>query len=120
MSDKAKRLRDLIKELRGDLTKGQFARKIGVDPSTVSVWESGRSYPESESMSKIAHFKGWSLGQLEVYLRKGELPTEDPVEQMLRKIKTLPSESLVRVSAVAATTLAERMGSGEKLSVKTN
>lgn len=117
MSDKTKRLTALVKELRGDLSKGQFAKKIGVDPSTVSLWESGKAYPDLGNLNKLARLTAWNIEQLEHYLLEGELPTEDPLEQMLRKIKTLPSESLVKINAVAATTLAERMGSKEKASV---
>ncbi|HAC63728.1 MAG TPA: hypothetical protein DCF68_09360 [Cyanothece sp. UBA12306] len=118
MNDKAQRLSALVKELRGSLSKGEFARKLGVDRSTISVWESARVYPESENLGKLARLKAWTLEELEAYLLEGELPTEDPLEQILRKIKTLPSESLAKVSAVAATTLAERIDSTEKLSVK--
>ncbi len=116
MSDKAKRLMTLVKELRGDLSQSKFAKKIGVNSSSVSLWESGKSYPDLGNLSKLAHLKGWTLEEAETYLMEGDLPTDDPLEQLLRKIKTLPSESLAKVSVVAATTLAERMVSNEKVS----
>jgi transcriptional regulator with XRE-family HTH domain len=119
MNDKTKRLAAFVQELRGSLSKGQFARDLNVDRSTISIWESARAYPESENLSKLARLKGWSLEQLESYLLEGELPTEDPLEQILRKIRTLPSESVAQVAAIAATTLAERMGVTDKLSLKT-
>ena len=119
MSDKARRLAAFVQELRGSLSKGQFAKKIRVDPSTISLWESGNAYPELGNLSKLAHLKGWTLEQLETYLLEGKLPTEDPLEQILRKIRTLPFESVAQVAAVASTTLVERMGDTEKLSVKT-
>ena len=118
MNDKTERLSALIKELRGSLNKTQFAKRIGVERSSISVWELGRSYPESENMRKIARLKGWSLEQLEAYLLKGELPTEDPLEQILREIRSMPSESVAQIAAVAGATLAERMGYlKEKVSV---
>jgi transcriptional regulator with XRE-family HTH domain len=117
MSNKVQRLAVLAQELRGSLTQVQFGKKLGVDRSTISLWESGRSYPDPENLSKLARLKGWTLEQLEEYLLEGQLPTEDPVEQMLRKIRTLPSESVAQVAAFASATLAERMGNKE-LSLK--
>lgn len=119
MSNKVQRLAALVQELRGSLTQVQLGKKLGVDRSTISLWESAHSYPDPENLSKLARLKGWTLEQLEDYLLEGQLPTEDPLEQILRKIRTLPSESLAQVAAVTGATLAERMGVGEKLSVKT-
>ncbi len=118
MSHKVERLSTLVQELRGSLTQVQFARQLDVDRSTISLWESAHSYPDPVNLSKLARLKGWNLEQLETYLLEGELPSEDPLEQILRKIRTLPSESVARVAAVASVTLAERMGATE-VSVKT-
>ena len=117
MNDKAERLSILVKELRGELNQTQFAKRVGVERSTISVWESGRSYPESANMGKLARLKGWSLGQLEDYLHQGTFPTEDPLQQILKEIRSLPSESVAQIAAVAGATLAERMGAKE-LSMK--
>lgn len=117
MSNKAKRLAALVQELRGSQSQGQFAKKLGVGRSTVTFWESCLSYPEAENLQKLAHLKGWTLEEIQNYLLEGDLPTEDRLEQILRNIKTLPSESLAQVAAVASTALAERMGDKE-LSLK--
>ena len=117
MGDKAKRLASLVQELRGSLSQSQFSKKLGVGRSTVNFWESGQAYPEPSNLQKLAYLKGWTLEQIQAYLHEGELPTEDPVEQMLRKIRTLPSESVAQVAAFASATLAERMGDKE-LSLK--
>ena len=119
MNDKARRLAAFVQELRGSLSKGQFAKKIKVDPSTISLWESGNAYPELGNLSKLARLKGWTLEQLEIYLLEGELPTEDPLEQILRKIRNLPLESVAQVAAVASATLVEKMDNLEKVSIKT-
>lgn len=117
MDDKAKRLADLVKELRGSLSQNQFSKKLGVNRSTINFWESGQAYPEAENLQKLAHLKGWTLEEIQFYLLKGQLPSEDPLEQILRKIRTLPSESLAQVAAVTGATLVERMGDKE-LSLK--
>ncbi len=116
MTDKVKRLINLVRELRGNLSQSKFAKKIGVDSSTVSLWESGKAFPDLGNLSKLAHLKGWTVEEAENYLLEGELPTDDPLEQILRKIKKLPSESLAKVSVVATTTLAERMVAKDKVS----
>jgi transcriptional regulator with XRE-family HTH domain len=108
MNDKDKRLIALVQELRGSLSKSRFAKQLSVDPTTIKLWESARTYPETENLSKLARLKGWTIEQLDTYLVKGELPTEDPLEQMLRKIRKLPSESVAQIAAVAGATLAER------------
>ena len=119
MSNKVQRLAALVQELRGSLTQVELGKKLGVDRSTISLWESAHSYPDPENLSKLARLKGWTLEQLEDYLLEGQLPTEDPLEQILRKMQNLPSEAVIQIVSVGAQTLAERMDSTEKLSVKT-
>ncbi len=118
MSNQAQRLSALVKELRGTNSQGQFAKKLGIGRSTISFWESCLSYPEADNLQKLAHLKGWTLEELQTYLVEGQLPTEDPLEQILRKIRTLPSESVIQILTVGSQTLAERMNSKE-LSLKT-
>ncbi len=118
MSQKAKRLAALVQELRGSLSQGQFAKKLGVSRPTVTFWESSQSYPDAENLQKLAHLKGWTIEGLQTYLLEGELPSEEPLEQILRKVPTLPSEAVVQVATLALQTLAARMESTE-VSVKT-
>ena len=117
MSNQAKRLAALVQELRGSISQGQFAKKLGVGRSTVTFWESCLSYPEANNLQKLAHLKGWTLEELQTYLIEGKSPTEDPLEQILRKMRTLPSESVIQILTVGAQTLAERMET-EELSLK--
>ena len=109
MSNQAKRLSNLVQELRGSSSQGRFAKRIGVGRSTVTFWESSLSYPEADNLQKLAHLKGWTLEQLQNYLVKGELPTEEPVEQILRKIQTLPSEAVIKILNVGTQTLIKRI-----------
>jgi hypothetical protein len=52
--------------------------------------------------------KGWNLSQLQTYLVEGELPEEEPLEQVLRMVRSLPLEAVARVATVAVETLAEK------------
>jgi transcriptional regulator with XRE-family HTH domain len=119
MSNKAHRLARIIQDLRGQESQVKFAKRIGVDRSTISVWESARAYPDSENLAKIARLKGWSLEQLQTYLIEGALPSEEPLDQILRKVRTMPSDAVAQIAAVAVDTLASRSVLGSEASVKT-
>lgn len=110
MSNKAERLTTLIQELRGSLSQGQFARKLGVSRPAVSMWESCQSWPEAENLQKLALLKGWNLEEIQAYLADGQLPSSDPVEQILSKVRTLPTEAVAQIAAVAVQTLVARTG----------
>jgi transcriptional regulator with XRE-family HTH domain len=119
MSDKTRRLARIITELRRDESQVKFAKRIGVDRSTISVWESAKAYPDSENLAKIARLKGWNLEQLQTYLIEGNLPSEEPLEQILRKVKAMPSDAVAQIAAVAVETLASRSMPGQEFSPKT-
>lgn len=111
MNSKAKRLATLVRELRDSQSQGQFAKKLGVSRSTVTLWESGLAWPEAENLQKLASSKGWNLEEIQTYLIKGELPEREPLEEILDRVRSLPSEALAQVAAVAVQTLAARTGS---------
>lgn len=108
MSTKAERLATLVQELRGSLSQGQFAKRLGVSRPTVTLWESRLAWPEAENLQKLALLKGWTLEEIQVYLIEGKLPSSDPLEQILNKVRLLPSEAVAQVAAVAVETLASR------------
>lgn len=111
MNAKAERLAILVRELRGPLSQSQFSKKLGLGRSTVWLWESRTALPDAENLQKLARLKGWTLEQMQAYLAEGELPSEEPLEQILRKVRTLPSEAVAQIAAVAVETLASRTAS---------
>ena len=108
MATKAERLAELIKELRGATSQRRFSQQLGVRKSSVNFWESGLSFPDTENLEKLANFKGWTLAELQTYLTEGELPTEDSLQQILNKLRSLPTEAVVKVVSVGVETLAKR------------
>ncbi|MEO1561711.1 MAG: helix-turn-helix transcriptional regulator [Cyanobacteria bacterium J06632_19] len=108
MATKAERLAELIKELRGATSQRRFSQQLGVSKSSVNFWESGLSFPDTENLEKLANFKGWTLAELQTYLTEGELPTEDSLQQILNKLRSLPTEAVVKVVSVGVETLAKR------------
>lgn len=108
MTTKAERLASLIKELRGVNSQRRFSQQLGVSKSCVNFWESGLAWPDTENLDKLAALKGWTLAELQIYLIKGELPSEEPLQQILSKLRSLPSEALAQVAAAAVETLVHR------------
>lgn len=108
MTPKAKRLTTFIQELRGSQSQRQLAKQLGVSQGSVNLWESGHSWPETENLEKLAALKGWSLQDLQTYLVRGELPNPEPLEQILNTVRSLPSEAVAQIAAVAVETLAAR------------
>jgi transcriptional regulator with XRE-family HTH domain len=108
MATKAERLAELIKELRGATSQRRFSQQLGVSKSCVNFWESGLAFPDTENLEKLAMFKGWTLAELQTYLMKGELPSDDSLQQILNKLRSLPTEAVVRVVSVGVETLASR------------
>ena len=55
-----------IKErrLKAKITQAQLAQKMGVDPSTVVKWETGKAYPRALDIPKIADALGCSIDAL--------------------------------------------------------
>lgn len=108
MDSKTERLARIVAELRGSKSQRQFAKELGVSQSSVRFWESHLAWPETENLEKLAVLRGWSLSELQAYLVDGELPEEEPLEQVLRTVRSLPLEAVARVAAVAVETLAKK------------
>jgi hypothetical protein len=49
--------------------------------------------------------------EIQTYLIERELPEKEPLEEILDRVRSLPSEALAQVAAVAVQTLAARTGS---------
>lgn len=57
-----KNLKSLLKT--NDLNYADFSKKIGVRPSTVSMWMSGRSFPRIDVLEKIAQLFNITVNDL--------------------------------------------------------
>ena len=59
-------LSDRLRELRGDVSQNEFARKIGVKQQSYNLWEAGKTDPSSSSLRLIATIcnvtSDWLLG----------------------------------------------------------
>ncbi len=50
-----------------DVTRHEIAEAVGVDPSTVSLWENDKKSPREETLQRLADY----LGVTPAYLRYG-------------------------------------------------
>jgi len=108
MDSKSERLASLVRELRGDLSQRQFAKKLGVSDSSVYFWESRMAWPGTPNLKKLAKMKEWTLDELQTYL-EGEVYKQTlTVQQLLAEVRSLPFEDAVQVAKVALETIATK------------
>lgn len=95
------RLAELLREKRNELnmTQGEMAKKVGVSPATISLYESGDRKPELGRIKRLASIIGISEAamldieipdaDLDLALRAENLTTEDMkhVRQYIKTIK---------------------------------
>lgn len=53
-----------LRELRGSRTQKEVGDAIGVNPNTISMYESGERRPSDELKIKLAQFFGVSVGYI--------------------------------------------------------
>lgn len=49
------------------------------------------------------------MEDLQSYLDSGKLPSEDPLEQMVNKVRSLPLKDIAQLAVVCNETLAQRL-----------
>jgi transcriptional regulator with XRE-family HTH domain len=111
MNLKAERLAKLVKELRTPQSQHQFAKKLGVSRSSVTFWESGQAWPDTENLQKLALLKGWTIDELRIYLVEGDLPGSGEIYQLnhiLSSLQVLPCEALAQIASAAVEALKKK------------
>jgi transcriptional regulator with XRE-family HTH domain len=63
-----KRLGDIVRQLRKNLTQREFANSLGIGQSTLSMWESGKVTPDLENLEKLAEVWGKTPEEFVAYL----------------------------------------------------
>ena len=55
-----------VKELRvlKNLTQDELAKKMDVTRSTVAMWETGKAFPNSDKLPKLAEVLGCTIDEL--------------------------------------------------------
>ena len=63
-----KRLGEIVRQLRKNLTQKEFANLLGIGQSTLSMWESGKVTPDLENIEKLAEVWGKKPEEFVAYL----------------------------------------------------
>ncbi len=66
--DGKKRLGEIVRKLRKNLTQKEFASSLGIGQSTLSMWESGKVTPDLENLEKLADVWGKTPEEFVAYL----------------------------------------------------
>jgi transcriptional regulator with XRE-family HTH domain len=89
-----RKLIEIVKLARGDLSQRAFGKLLGVSSTAVQLWEKGQSTPDTENLTQIAIRAGFTLEELIGYL-DGK-PMREPVDtnDLLKKIQCMPLSDL--------------------------
>ena len=88
-----KKIAKFLKEERenSNLTQEEAAKRIGVSKSIISKWETGKSYPSLENLSKISETYGVSINEILAGKRLGmnekEIVSDENLLKEMQKTK---------------------------------
>jgi hypothetical protein len=98
-NEEAQRLKALLTGLRGKMSIRKFCSSIPIKYSSWRTWEAMESVPTLENLQLIAKLKGWSLGELESYLKTGDLENNPySIDALLGYAKNLTFEERVELA----------------------
>lgn len=82
-----KKIAKFLKEERenSNFTQEEAAKRIGVSKSIISKWETGKSYPSLENLSKISETYGVSINEILAGTRLGMNEKESVYDENLLK-----------------------------------
>ena len=88
------RLAELIKDLRGELTQREFAKRLGVTYGAIQSWENAEVTPSSTNLVKISDYTGLSLQELMSSLTGSKIGTGKPEANPLYVVTQLKTMSV--------------------------
>lgn len=94
----AKLLRD--HRTRNNLTGRSFAKKLGLNPTSLLSYLDEVSYPSAETRQKIARAIGMTPPELEAYLNDIQIKPLQSVEQIKQDVRAMSQEEFLQVAEV--------------------
>ena len=87
-------------------TQRELAKAVGVSPSTVSEWKTGRAYPRRKKIQLIADFFGIDKSDLvkDVYLEKESLSEQE--QELVDLFRKIPAEKRGSALSILRTVMA--------------
>ncbi len=105
MDERRRRLSGFIKELRGDISLRELARRLDVSVGTVEAWEKGRSLPDLDNLYRLASYAGMTPDSLLLFLDNGHCPDLLNADQIAGRIRVMDGPDV----AVIARALIDRL-----------
>ncbi|MCU0524547.1 MAG: helix-turn-helix domain-containing protein [Elainella sp. Prado103] len=114
------RLAQLIKDLRGDSTQREFARRLGTSYTAVQDWEKQIRLPGEKNLKRIAEAQGWTLQKLRqhIFFPDGQvqgMETQDLLAQIVAQTGGLSPEQIEQLMNHLAAQLSAVRTKKEKL-----
>jgi transcriptional regulator with XRE-family HTH domain len=79
-----------IKRIRGDLSQTEFAKKVGINRSLISSYESGKKFPSFLSLQKLAQYANMTIDYLSGEDNSAKLRLLEGEDKFIIKFRSLP------------------------------
>ena len=89
-----KKLTEVVKLARGDLSFSAFGRLLGVSGAAVQYWEKGQVLPDTKNLTQIAARAGFTMEELMAHLEGKPMPEPVNTNELLKKIQCMPLSDL--------------------------
>ncbi len=115
MNDESrKKLIEIIKQARGDMSQRGFGKLLGVSATAVQMWEKGAKIPDTENLSRIASRAGYTMEELLSCLEGKPIQEASDFTIILRQINNMPLSQVALIVQAGANRLALAMESQEE------
>nr|WP_228056326.1 helix-turn-helix transcriptional regulator [Microcoleus sp. LEGE 07076] len=111
-----KKLSEVVKLARGDLSFSAFGRLLGVSGSAVQYWEKGQVLPDTKNLTQIAAKAGFTMEELMAHLEGKPMPEPVNTNELLKKIQCMPISELAVIGRAVMDRLAAAAESSGKYS----
>jgi transcriptional regulator with XRE-family HTH domain len=102
--DRRARLAALLNEFAAaegkNMSQAALARYLRVSQPSVGAWLSQMTYPDRDSLEKIARGLGKTYEELEAYLENKPLLPRRSVDSVMQEIRVMPREDFLQVVQV--------------------
>jgi transcriptional regulator with XRE-family HTH domain len=95
-----KKLGEIAKVARGDMSQRVFAKLLGVAYTTVQAWERGDSIPDIENLAQIADRAGYTIEELLNYLGIKPQSNSSDINQIIKQIRIMPLADVAEIGRV--------------------